>query len=67
MLFLDNFQEKSILLIALIFFAAGTIYTLFNGEISFPSFIYSMGQITLNYWPIVIIAVGIILIIHREK
>ena len=66
MLFLDNLQEKSVLYISAIFFIAVTIVTLYNGEISFPAFIDSILQITLNYWPVVIIAIGIILIIHRE-
>ncbi len=67
MLFLDNLREKSPLLISLILFIAGTVYTIFNGEISLPSFINSTAQITLDYWPVVLITIGIILIIHREK
>ena len=67
MLFLDNLKEKSLLLISLVFFIAGTLYTLFRGEISFLSFINSIKLITLNYWPVVLIAVGIILVIHRER
>ena len=67
MLFLDNLHEKSPLLISLIFFIAGTIYTLFKGEISLFSFINSIKQIIFNYWPVVLIAIAIILIIHREK
>ena len=67
MLFLDNLKERSLILISLAFFIAGTIYTLFNGEISLLSFLNSVKQITLSYWPVILIAAGIILIIQREK
>jgi hypothetical protein len=67
MLFLDNLKDKTVLLISVIFFIAGTIDTLYNGEISISTFFDSILQITLNYWPVVLIAIGIILIIHREK
>ena len=67
MLFLDNLHDKTVLLVSVLFFISGTIVTIYNGEISFPVFLNAIWHITLNYWPVVIIAVGIILIIHREK
>jgi len=67
MLFLDNYHDKTVLLISVLFFISGTIVTLYNGEISFPVFFNSIWHITLNYWPVVLIAIGMILIIHREK
>ena len=67
MLFLDNYHDRTVLLISVLFFISGTVVTLFNGEISFPVFLNSIWHIVLNYWPVVLIAVAIILIIHREK
>ena len=67
MLFLDNLHDKTVLLVSVLFFISGTIVTIYNGEISFPVFLNAIWHITLNYWPVVLIAVGIILIIHREK
>jgi hypothetical protein len=67
MLFLDNYHDKTVLLISVLFFISGTVVTLYNGEISFPVFLNSIWHIVLNYWPVVLIAVAIILIIHREK
>ena len=67
MLFLDNLRDKTVLLVSILFFISGTIITIYNGEISFPVFLNAIWHITLNYWPVVLIAVGIILIIHREK
>lgn len=67
MLFIDNLHEKSLLLISALFFVAGTIITLFNGEINLAAFLNSIVKITLNYWVVVLIAIGIILIIQREK
>jgi len=67
MLYLDNLRDKTVLLVSVLFFISGTIITIYNGEISFPVFLNAIWHITLNYWPVVLIAVGIILIIHREK
>ena len=67
MLFLDNYHDRTVILVSILFFISGTVVTLFNGEISFPVFLNSIWHIVLNYWPVVLIAVAIILIIHREK
>jgi hypothetical protein len=67
MLFLDNLSDKTILIISILFFTAGTIYTLFKGEINLPSFIGAVKEIALNYWQVILITIGIILIIRRGK
>jgi hypothetical protein len=67
MLFLDNYHDKTVLLISVLFFVSGTIVTIYNGEISFSVFLNAVWHIILNYWPVVLIAIGMILIIHREK
>ena len=67
MLFLDNYHDRTFLLISVLFFISGTIVTVYNGEISIPVFLNAAWHIILNYWPVVLIAVGMILIIHREK
>jgi hypothetical protein len=67
MLFFDNLHDKTVFLVSVLFFISGTIVTIYNGEISFPAFLNAIWHITLNYWPVILIAIGIILIIHREK
>jgi hypothetical protein len=67
MLFLDNYHDKTTLIISVLFFISGTIVTLYNGEISFSAFFDAIWHIILNYWPVVLIAIGIILIIYRER
>lgn len=66
MLFLDNYRDRTVLLISVLFFISGTIVTIYNGEISLPVFFNAVWHIILNYWPVVLIALGMILIIHRD-
>jgi uncharacterized membrane protein len=67
MLFIDNTSHKIFLVISILFFAAGILFTLSWGSLSFNSFFDSAVYIASKYWPILIIVGGIILIIRREE
>lgn len=67
MVFFDNMENKVMLLTSLIFILTGFIFTMVIGSLSFTEFVNSIVNITLSYWPVILIVLGIILIITFEE
>ena len=66
MLFIDN-GKKNYLIISVTLILTGLIVTLFVGSPSFSVFFQALVDITLKYWLVVLIVLGIILILYREE
>jgi hypothetical protein len=65
--FFDNSSNIGLLVISCIFLFFGIIYTIFFGSISANLFLLSIERIVLKYWPVLIIILGIIFLIGRDK
>ncbi len=67
MLFFDDTSKKNFFLIsATLIFAAITVTALL-GNITLPLFLNSIIKITIKYWPIALITIGLMIILHREN
>ncbi len=67
MIFFDDTSKKNLFLIsATLIFAAITVTALL-GNITFPLFFNSIIKITVKYWPVALITIGLIIILHREN
>lgn len=67
LLFIDDHSSKLNLILSIILFIMGFIYVSVAGSFSLPNFFYSLINITLNYWPILLIVGGIIFLLNRER
>ncbi len=67
MLFLDNFSEKIYFWISLIFIGMGIAAVYFMGSFSLSAFLNSLIKITISYWSIFLIAIGIFFILIRSE
>jgi len=66
MLFLNNTGRKRFLAISLTSIISAIIVTLLLGSITFQDFFTSIINIGEKYWPIVLIAVGLLALLHKE-
>jgi len=66
MLYLDNPDKKNFLAIALTAIVSAVAVTIILGSITFGNFITSLGNIASKYWPVIIIAVGLLILLSRE-
>ncbi len=66
MMFLDNPARKSSIAISITAILSAVTVTILLGSITFNNFIKSISSIALKYWPIVIIAVGLLVILSFE-
>lgn len=67
MLFLDDTSKKNSLIISLTFMFTGSLVTTIVGEITISSFFNTVIIIVSSYWPVALIVIGIILLIHRDE
>jgi hypothetical protein len=67
MLFFDDTSKKNPLYISLTFILTGIIVTVIAGTLSFSSFSEMVIIILSRYWPVIIIVIGVILLIHRYE
>jgi len=65
MTYIDGNQMTYILILLLLFMAAGIIITITHGELTFRSFIYSFLMVTEKYWSVVLIFAGIFLLFRK--
>lgn len=66
--FLDDKNDKIILWVSLLFILAGLVHVIIIGNIRFISFVFSLYDILLKYWFIVLVAiVAIYIIIINNK
>ena len=65
MTYIDSTQITYILLLSLLFIAAGIIVTIMHGEINFHSFCLSIVGVVEKYWSVLIIFTGIFLIFRK--
>lgn len=67
MIYIDGGQKTYLLLLSLLFIAAGIIITITHGEISFPSFISSFIRVVEKYWPLILIFGGIFFLFRKAN
>lgn len=67
MVSISGFFDKSLLILSIIFFISGLVYTLYFGTLKFITFLNSILTISLKYWSIILIVFGIIFLINRSK
>ncbi len=66
-LFIDNPDDKAILLISVIFTLLGLIYSTSVGNLRIMSFINSLISFVTGYWIMLIIVVVVFLVIRRKE
>jgi hypothetical protein len=67
MLFFDDTGNKRYLAISIVSILSALIVTIFLGTITFQSYLSSVVTITLKYWPIIIIAIGLLILLNIEN
>ena len=67
MLFFDDTSKKNFFIISATLIFTAIAVTAILGNITLPLFFNSVVNITVKYWPVAVITIGIILILHREN
>ena len=67
MLYLDGNAGTFLIVSSAFFIAAGIMLTYTIGEFSYNRLINSILSITLKYWPVILIVLGIIFLIKRDE
>jgi hypothetical protein len=67
MLFLNNTSKKNFLLISLTFILSALIVTTLLGSITANLFINSIAKIAVKYWLVALVAMVLLIILHRER
>jgi hypothetical protein len=67
MLFFDDTSKKNFFIISATLIFTAIAVTAILGNITFPLFFNSIINITVKYWPVAVITIGIIIILHREN
>jgi hypothetical protein len=67
MLFLDNTSKKNFLLVSLTFILSALIVTTLLGSITATLFVDSVVKITVKYWLIALVAIVLLIVLHRER
>jgi len=67
MLFLDELKNKIYLFISAFFILVGFLFTILLGHISLLLFFNSIFDVIINYWLIVLIVLGILILIKWEE
>jgi hypothetical protein len=67
MLYIDKTEDKIFLLISVIFFILGLIFTFTQGSPDIASFIDSIEKIILNYWEVILLSLLVLLLLNRDK
>jgi hypothetical protein len=66
-LFIDDVYNIVLLIIAFAFILLGISATILWGSITTGSFLLNLGVVALRYWPVALIAAGIIVLLRKEK
>jgi hypothetical protein len=66
-LFFDDFTNKLLLIVSLIFLISAAYFFSRLGTFNFSDFIKSSLNISLKYWPVFIIIAALILLLNKEK
>jgi hypothetical protein len=66
-LFIDDYYNIVLLIVSAAFLLLGISATILWGNINPASFIDNIGVVTIRYWPIVLIAAGIMLLFRKRK
>jgi hypothetical protein len=67
MIYLDETSQQLFLIISLFFLAAGILYFLLTRSFAFSVFITSLWSLLKSYWLVLVISLGIILILSRDR
>ena len=67
MTYLTDFAKRILLILALIFLAAGFALLIFQKSFDFEIYYRSVLSIIFVYWPIILIMIFVIIIIHKTK
>jgi hypothetical protein len=65
MTYFDGDQITFVLILSLVLIASGIIITITRGEITILSFVVSTFRITVKYWPVLIIFLGVYLLFRK--
>lgn len=66
-LFIDDYDNKLLAVISVIFFISGIFFFLKLGTFSFSDFIKSILSIITKYWPLVLIITAIIVLLNKKQ
>jgi hypothetical protein len=66
MLFFNEPIRKNFLAIAATLIFSSIIVTILHGSITFQSFFSTISEIIIKYWPVLLVAVALLIIIHRD-
>jgi len=67
MLFFDDTARKNFLLISVTLILSAVTVTVLIGSITVTLFINSITKIIVKYWPVALITIGLIIILHRDN
>ncbi len=67
MLFFDDPAKKNFLAISATLILSGIITTSFLGTITFQSFLLTIADIAFKYWPVLLVAVLLLVILQRDN
>ena len=67
MTYLTDFAKRILLILALIFLAAGFVLLIFQKSFDFEIYYRSVLSIIFVYWPIILIMIFVIIIINKTK
>jgi len=66
MLFFDDPAKKNFLAISAALVLSAIIVTIVLGSITFQSFLSTISDIAVKYWPVLLVSVLLLIIIHRD-
>ncbi len=67
MIFFDDTSKKNFFLISATLIFAAIIVTALLGNLTVGLFFNTIIKITVKYWPVALITIGLIIILHREN
>ena len=67
MVYYDDTKRRKTIFLSCIFLLLGIIFTIIIGNISFVSFWSSVFRVAENYWPVIIITIGILFLVWWDE
>jgi hypothetical protein len=66
-LFIDDFSNRLLLIVSVIFLISGAFFFTKLGTLNFSNFLKSTVSITVKYWPVIIIVTALILLLKKDN
>ena len=64
---IDGEMKNQILVLSIIFLFSGIMMTILKGSITFRSFFVSLADMTVKYWPVLLIFAGVFLMYRKRN